>query len=191
MAGIMARDAIPTSPLGVLKLIQPHKAKTSAASQRNVAEAPGPGSEMMAEYKTIAPAGSFDRWPAGMKKEMEDNAFSPIVGSVLVSETEKLRVWHLLVPAGQRCTFHRHVLDYFWTCHSNGKARGFYDDGRITETTHFPGDTMHMTYAKGEYLLHSVENIGDTDLLFTTVEFLDSANAPLPIPDGVRLQRAA
>jgi hypothetical protein len=48
-----------------------------------------------------------------------------------------------------------------------------------------------MTYAKGEYLLHSVEDIGDTDLLFTTVEFLDSANAPLPIPDGVRLQRAA
>ena len=37
-------------------------------------------------------------------------------------------------------------------------------------------------------MLHSVENIGDTDLLFTTVEFLQSANAPLPVPDGVRLK---
>jgi beta-alanine degradation protein BauB len=33
-----------------------------------------------------------------------------------------------------------------------------------------------------------VENIGDTDLLFTTVEFLDSANTPLPIPDDMRLR---
>ena len=49
---------------------------------------------------------------------------------------------------------------------------------------------MHLTYKKGEYLLHSVENIGDTDLLFTTVEYLKSANAPLPVPDGVRLQAA-
>jgi hypothetical protein len=142
----------------------------------------------VSNYETIAPAGSFDRWPKGMKQEMLDNAFSPIVGSTLVSETDKVRVWHLLVPAGQRCTFHRHVLDYFWTCHSHGRARGYYDDGRITETTHFPGDTMHLTYKKGEYLLHSVENIGDTDLLFTTVEYLNSANAPLPVPDGVRLQ---
>jgi hypothetical protein len=39
-------------------------------------------------------------------------------------------------------------------------------------------------------MLHSVENIGDTDLLFTTVEFLNSANAPLPVPDGVRLKAA-
>ncbi len=53
---------------------------------------------------------------------------------------------------------------------------------------HFPGDTRHLSYGPGEYLLHSVENIGDTDLLFTTVEFLQSANPPLPVPDGVRLQ---
>jgi hypothetical protein len=50
---------------------------------------------------------------------------------------------------------------------------------------------MHLSYAAGEYLVHSVENIGDTDLLFTTVEFLDSANAPLPVPAGVRLAAAA
>ena len=54
----------------------------------------------MSNYETIAPAGSFDRWPKGLKQEMLDNAFSPIVGSVLVSETDKVRVWHLLVPAG-------------------------------------------------------------------------------------------
>jgi beta-alanine degradation protein BauB len=145
----------------------------------------------MGRYTTIAPANSFDRWPEGLRRELEANAMSPVVGSVLVSETDKLRVWHLLVPAGQRCGFHRHVLDYFWTCHSHGRARGYYEDGSITETTHYPGDTMHLSYAKGEYMVHSVENISDTDLLFTTVEFLDSANAPLPVPDGVRLAAVA
>ena len=145
----------------------------------------------MAAYKTIAPAGSYALWPAGMVEEMRENAMSPIVGSMLVSETDKVRVWHLHVPAGKRCTFHRHVLDYFWTCHSHGTARGYFEDGSITETVHFPGDTRHLTYGKGEHLVHSVENVGTTDLLFTTVEYKQSANAPLPVPDAVRLTVAA
>lgn len=145
----------------------------------------------MAAYEQIAPPGSFDRWPAGLRAELEANRMSPLVGSVLVSETERLRVWHLLIPAGKRCTFHRHVLDYFWTCHTSGRARGYYEDGSITVTEHFPGDTMHLAYAAGEHMVHSVENIGSSDLLFTTVEFKDSANAPLPVPDAVRLKTVA
>jgi hypothetical protein len=69
--------------------------------------------------------------------------FNGCVGSVLVSETDKVRVWHLHLPAGKRCAFHRHVLDYFWTCHSHGKARGYFEDGAIRDVTHFPGDTRH------------------------------------------------
>lgn len=142
----------------------------------------------MSTYELIAPAGAFDRWPAGMQQDLEINRMSPLVGSTLVSETDELRVWHLLIPAGKRCSFHRHVLDYFWTCHTHGRARGYYEDGSITEATHFPGDTRHLKYGKGEHLVHSVENIGKTDLLFTTVEFKQSGNMPLPVPDEVRLK---
>jgi len=99
-------------------------------------------------------------------------------------------VWHLRLPPGKRCAFHRHVLDYFWTCHSHGRARGYFEDGRILDVSHLPGDTKHLSYGEGEYMLHSVENIGDTELLFTTVEFKQSANAPLPLPDGIRLEAA-
>jgi hypothetical protein len=35
--------------------------------------------------------------------------------------------------------------------------------------------------------VHDLENVGDSELIFCTVEFLDSANKPLPIPDKVRL----
>ena len=129
-------------------------------------------------------------WPKELQDDLEQNRFNGAVGSVLVSETDRVRVWHLRLPPGKRCAFHRHVLDYFWTCHSHGRARGYFEDGRIIDVSHFPGDTKHLSYGEGEYMLHSVENIGDTELLFTTVEFKQSANAPLPLPDGIRLEAA-
>jgi hypothetical protein len=130
-------------------------------------------------------------WTDELRRECEQNAFNGCVGSVLVSETPEVRVWHLHVPAGKRCAFHRHVLNYFWTCHSSGRARGYFDDGRVTETDHYPGQTKHFRFGPGEYMLHSVENIGHKDLLFTTVEFLNSDNAPLNVPEGVRLSTPA
>lgn len=129
-------------------------------------------------------------WPKELQDDLESNRFNGCVGSVLVSETDRVRVWHLRLPPGKRCAFHRHVLDYFWTCHTYGSARGYFEDGRIVDVNHFPGDTKHMHYGPGEYLLHSVENIGETELLFTTVEFKQSDNPPLPVPDGIRLQAA-
>ncbi|WP_405404385.1 hypothetical protein [Paracoccus sp. Ld10] len=134
---------------------------------------------------------THDDWPAELIEDMNANRHSAVVGSVLVSETDAVRVWHLHLPAGKRCAFHRHVLNYFWTCHSHGTARGYFEDGRVKDVTHFPGDTRHFVFGPDEYLLHSVENIGETDLLFTTVEFKDSANQPLPVPDSVRLSTAA
>src|SRR5919107_2555064 len=130
-------------------------------------------------------------WPADITAEFERESKNPnpCVGGQLLSENQRSRVWMIRLAPGKRCGFHRHVLDYFWTCHTHGAARGYFEDGRIDDVKHFPGDTKHMTYGAGEYLLHSVENIGDTELLFTTVEFKQSANAPLPVPDEIRLQK--
>jgi hypothetical protein len=33
-------------------------------------------------------------------------------------------------------------------------------------------------------MMHDLENIGDTELAFTTVEFLDSANPPLTLREA-------
>ena len=130
-------------------------------------------------------------WPLDLQREYERTQGSGTVGSVLVSETDRVRVWHLRIPPGQRCGFHRHVLNYFWTALTSGRARGYYGDGRIVDVVHHEGETKHFTYAAGESMVHSVENIGDTELRFTTVEFLDSPNKPLPVPDHVRQKHAA
>ena len=61
---------------------------------------------------------------------------------------------------GERCGFHRHVLDYFWTCVSGGRARQYVHDGSVVEFTYQPGETRHETYGHGEYKVHDLENLG-------------------------------
>ncbi|MGR3624415.1 cupin domain-containing protein [Pseudophaeobacter sp.] len=131
---------------------------------------------------------AFAHWPEGLHQEMLQHLDNGVVGSVLVSETDRLRVWHLRIAPGKRCAFHRHVNSYFWSALADGKARGYFCSGEIRDVTHFAGETRHFVYGSEDCMLHSVENIGDTELLFCTVEFIDGPNAPLPIPDQYRLK---
>jgi hypothetical protein len=43
------------------------------------------------------------------------------------------------------------------------------------------GETLHSHYEKGRFMMHDLENIGETNLSFLTVEFLDSLNPPLSV----------
>ncbi len=130
---------------------------------------------------------AFAHWPDGLYQEMLQSRDNGCVGSVLVSETPGMRVWHLHIAPGKRCGFHRHVNRYFWTAMVPGKARGYFSSGEIRDVEHYKGETRHFDYGKDDEMLHAVENIGDTELIFTTVEFIDGPNAPLPVPDHVRL----
>lgn len=119
-------------------------------------------------------------WPQLLRTEFAGRAGIGEVGSRLVSQTDRVRVWLLSLKPGERIGFHTHVLDYFWTALTGGRARSHYADGRIAEVTYAPGDTQHHHFGAGEFMIHDLENIGATELMFTTVEFLDSPNAPLP-----------
>ena len=129
-------------------------------------------------------------WPSEIAAEFERERRSPngCVGQKLVSENERVRVWHIRLKPGERMGFHRHALDYFWSVLTVGRARAHMDDGSTVEHTYTPGETRHETHAAGHFKVHDLENIGDSDLVFCTVEFLDSANKPLPLPDLVRLK---
>jgi hypothetical protein len=125
-------------------------------------------------------------WPESLRRRFDEQQLNGCVGSVLLSETERVRVWSIRLRPGDKLPFHRHVLNYFWTAITPGQARSHYHDGRTEEPVHRAGDTKHLTFGAGEFMVHDLENIGSTDLVFTTVEFLDSPNAPLAIPDTVR-----
>jgi beta-alanine degradation protein BauB len=120
-------------------------------------------------------------WPEDLRAEFVASLGNGRVGTRLVSESDRVRVWHLILKPGERIGFHTHVLDYFWSAISGGQARSHHSDGRVVEATYKPGDTQHHRYAKGEFMIHDLENIGNTDLVFATVEFLNSPNVPLVI----------
>lgn len=126
-----------------------------------------------------------DEWPAELRADLERNGMNPCVGTRLVSETDTVRVWLLDLEPGRSIHFHRHVLNYFWTVVSAGRGRQYYEDGRVVELDYALGDTRHLAFGKGEHMLHNAMNVGDTVLRFTTVEFLDSPNKPLPLPARV------
>jgi beta-alanine degradation protein BauB len=127
-------------------------------------------------------------WPAPIAAEFERERQNPnpCVGSTLVSQTDRVRVWMIRLRPGERFGFHRHVLDYFWTSVSGGRGRQHVHDGTTVEYTYQPGETRHETYGPGEFKVHDLENLGDKELVFMTIEFLDSANQPMPLPAQVR-----
>jgi len=131
-------------------------------------------------------------WPRAIKEEFDREAknHNGCVGTQLVSEGDRVRVWTIRLKAGERVGFHRHVLDYFWTSVSGGRGRQHLMDGSTVEYNYQPGETRHETYGPGEYKVHDLENLSDKDMVFMTVEFLQSANKPLPIPQAVRMAAA-
>ncbi len=127
---------------------------------------------------------TINEWPDDVRAELEAGRISPRVGSKLVSETNRVRVWHLSLAPGERKGFHRHVLDYFWTATASGRCRSHDAHGRVHEKEIQAGETCHFTFGAGEEMVHDLQNIGTDTLSFVTVEFKNSANAPQPI-DGM------
>lgn len=128
-------------------------------------------------------------WPAEITAEFERESrrHNHCVGNTLVSETDRVRVWTIRLKPGERIDFHRHVLDYFWTSVSGGHGRQHIHDGTTVEYTYQPGETRHETYGSGQWKVHDLENLGDQDMVFMTIEFLDSANKPMSVSDANRM----
>lgn len=123
----------------------------------------------------------FEGWSADLRAEFDTYSHDGYVGSWLLSQNERVRVWEIRLAPGERWHAHRHVLDYFWTAVNAGSSRQHTSDGTTRDVSYAAGETRHFSFAAGEYLLHDIENVGDTELVFTTVEHLDSANAALEI----------
>ena len=132
-------------------------------------------------------------WPPEIAAELEIEGRSPnpCVGTELVSESDRVRVWMIRLKPGQRIGFHRHVLDYFWTSVTGGRGRQHVLDGTTVEYTYAPGETRHESYGPGEFKVHDLENLGDKEMIFMTIEHLQGANKPLPLPQEVRRKAAA
>jgi hypothetical protein len=122
----------------------------------------------------VLKATNFDGWSAPVKADFEHNANNPVVGSVLLSDADRVRVWSITLAPGERLGAHRHTLDYFWTALTDGESTQHNDDGSTRYVRYRLGETRHFDFAPGEYLLHDLENVGTEPLGFVTVEFKTS-----------------
>jgi len=122
----------------------------------------------------------FDGWSEEVRADFQSHSDNPVVGSVLLSENDRVRVWSIHLAPGERLGAHRHRLDYFWTAVSAGHSRQHNHDGTTRCVTYSAGETRHFAFAPGQYLLHDLENVGDTPLLFVTVEHQPG---PRPVAD--------
>lgn len=127
-----------------------------------------------------------EAWSDDFKAEFREGQFNGCVGTRLLSESDRVRVWEVRLAPGERLPFHRHVLDYFWTATTDGKGLTHYHDGRVGHPVYKAGDTGHFRFSEGEFMIHDMRNVGTSDFVFTTVEFLDSINAAIDVPDSIR-----
>ena len=123
----------------------------------------------------------FEGWSSELLAEFDANTRNGAVGMELLDENKHARVWTICIPPGGRCTAHRHVLDYFWICTSGGLARSHFEDGSTRFPEYGVGQYAALWFDEGGSMMHDLENIGDQDLTFITVEYLASANDPLPL----------
>lgn len=124
---------------------------------------------------------NYDGWSDEIKEEFKKNEFNGHVGSELVFENYRLRIWNMTLEPGEKMPVHRHVLDYFWTAVTSGRFLQRNHDGTTYESDYNAGVTHYYEVKEGEFALHNLENVGDTTMIFTTVEFKESPNKPLDL----------
>jgi len=94
------------------------------------------------------------------------------VGTSLLFENDRVRVWEVHLPPGARGPFHAHTRPYFWTCVDPGVGRQRAPDGTLKIRRYDRGDTMFSDHAPDDAMLHDLENVGEVPLRFVTVELL-------------------
>lgn len=123
----------------------------------------------------------WEGWTDEIRTELERNEFNGNVGTKLLLENDRLRVWEIPLGLGERLSPHRHVLDYFWTAVTSGRFLQRSYDGTSWGNDYDAGLTFYADVEEGEFAWHDLENHGPGDMIFTTVEFKNGANEPLGI----------
>jgi hypothetical protein len=94
------------------------------------------------------------------------------VGTTLLLENERVRVWDLTLAPGERVAFHRHRTSYFYRCHAGGPTLVRAPDGEAVVYESEPDEVTFHAIGPDDVVVHDLENVGETPLSFTTVELL-------------------
>jgi beta-alanine degradation protein BauB len=94
------------------------------------------------------------------------NAFTPAVGTRLLFENDRVRVWDLTLQPGESLPLHRHELDYLYVVIGDGTLQTGFADGTADEPRQMAdGDVRFRDVsspADGPRATHSATNVGDS-----------------------------
>jgi hypothetical protein len=104
--------------------------------------------------------------------ELEAAPTNYAVGTSLLLENDRVRVWDITLVPGERTPFHCHRTTYFFRCESGGRWRVRTIEGEVLLGEDAPGEVTYHELPPGERLVHELTNVGDRPLRYTTVELL-------------------
>jgi len=113
---------------------------------------------------------TFD--PAEFGAELAAAAQNHHVGTSVLLENERVRIWDLTVAPGERVPFHSHEHTYFFVCTAGGRMINRFPDGNLVTIDMDDGFTWYSAIAGGDAEIHDLENVGATTVRFVTVELL-------------------
>lgn len=113
--------------------------------------------------------GTFD--PDEFAEELRAAPRNDQVGTRLLFENDRVRVWDLRVGPGERAPFHCHTRTYFFVCVGGGRVVNRFPDGNSVTMDVEEGATW-FSDLEGRSEIHDLENVGATEVRFTTVELL-------------------
>lgn len=104
-------------------------------------------------------------------------SISPNVGTKLLFENERVRVWDLRLEPGQSTGLHRHGTDYFYAVIGDGALQRRDGDRTKHPPTEMPDGTVRFRALDGEDV-HEAINVGATPWRNIVVELKEQPPGP-------------
>jgi quercetin dioxygenase-like cupin family protein len=83
------------------------------------------------------------------------------VGTRVLFENDRVRVWEMVLRPGEESTRHVHESDYLFVYLSHSKIQLMTDDGPPETSEQRPGFVQYTDVGQG--IVHAVKNVGDSE----------------------------
>lgn len=105
---------------------------------------------------------------------MHDDPVSSLVGTRLLFENDRVRVWDLKLEPGESTGLHRHESDYLYVVIGDGQLQPVREDGTTDPPRDMSDGDVHFREVEGS-AIHAAVNTGDQPWRNIVVELKDKA----------------
>ena len=95
------------------------------------------------------------------------DTFTNDVGTTLMFEDPRMRVWELKLAPGEATAWHQHSYDYMFVVVKNGRVRVEFSDGTCEEQD----DVIGAIGVREKDLPHRLVNLGPNEYFNIVIEF--------------------